>query len=98
VGLLSSETVEDRLVDEFQLKNVYRVSKIEDARADLGERLNISKDRKSGIISIVVWDHDPKRTAAMVDAYPIELDRLMSQVSTIPLAGRIFFSRSDTNK
>ena len=82
VGLLSSDTVEDRLIEEFQLKTVYGDSKIEDARADLAERTNISEDRKSGIISIAVKDHDPKRAAAMADAYVTELDRLVAQLST----------------
>jgi capsule polysaccharide export protein KpsE/RkpR len=82
VGLLSSETVEDRLIEKFQLKRVYHDSKIEDARADLAEHTNISEDRKNGIITIAVKDHDPKRAAAMADAYVIELDRLVAQLST----------------
>ena len=35
VGILSSETVQDALIDEFHLKKVYHDSKIEDARKDL---------------------------------------------------------------
>jgi uncharacterized protein involved in exopolysaccharide biosynthesis len=82
VGLLSSDTIEDRLIEQFQLQKIYRDSKVEDARADLGERTNVSEDRKSGIISIVVWDHDAKRAAAIADAYVTELDRLVAQLST----------------
>ncbi len=82
IGLLSSDTVEDRLIEEFQLKSIYNVSKIEDARADLAEHTYVSEDRKSGIISIGVRDHDPKRAAAMADAYVTELDRLVAQLST----------------
>ncbi len=82
VGVLSSETVQDRLIDEFRLTKVYRDSKIEDARKDLAERTEISEDRKSGIITIGVTDHDPMRAAAMAQAYVRELDRLVAQVST----------------
>lgn len=82
VGILNSETVQDRLIDEFQLKKVYHASKIEDARKGLGEHTGVSEDRKSGIISIAVTDHDPKRAAAMAQAYVTELDRLVAQVST----------------
>jgi len=82
VGLLSSETVEDRLIEKFQLKSIYRDSKIEDARADLAEHTNIAEDRKNGIITIAVRDHDPKRAAAIADAYVMELDRLVAQLST----------------
>src|SRR5439155_2479190 len=82
VGIVGSATVQDGLIETFQLKKVYRDSKIEDARRDLAERTEIAEDRKSGIISIGVTDHDPKRAAAMAQAYVAELDRLVAQVST----------------
>jgi uncharacterized protein involved in exopolysaccharide biosynthesis len=82
VGVLGSQTVQDRLIDEFRLMKVYHDSKIEDARTDLAEHTSVSEDRKSGIISIGVTDHDPKRAAAMAQAYVGELDRLVAQVST----------------
>jgi len=82
VGVLGSETVQDGLIEKFQLKKAYRDSKIEDARKDLAEHTDVGEDRKSGIISIGVTDHDPKRAAAMAQAYVAELDRLVAQVST----------------
>jgi len=82
VGIISSETVQDGLIETFQLKKVYHDSKIEDARRDLAERTDISEDRRSGIISVGVTDHDPKRAAAMAQAYVAELDRRVAQVST----------------
>jgi uncharacterized protein involved in exopolysaccharide biosynthesis len=82
VGIVGSQTVQDRLIDEFQLQKVYWDSKIEDTRKDLAKHTDISVDRKSGIITIEVTDHDPKRAAAMGQAYVKELDRLVAQVST----------------
>jgi uncharacterized protein involved in exopolysaccharide biosynthesis len=82
VGILGSQTVQDRLIHEFQLMQVYRDSKIEDVRIALAEHTSVSEDRKSGIISIAVTDHDPKRAAAIAQAYVAELDRLVAQVST----------------
>ena len=82
VGILSSETVQNALIDEFQLKRVYHDSKIEDARKDLAEHTDVSEDRKSGIITIAVTDHDAKRAAAMAGAYVDDLDKLVAQVST----------------
>src|SRR5579864_3754777 len=73
VGLLGSETLQDRLINKFQLQRLYRDSKIEDARADLANHTSITEDRKSGIIMIGVRDHDPKRASAMADAYVAEL-------------------------
>jgi uncharacterized protein involved in exopolysaccharide biosynthesis len=82
VGVLNSRTVADRLIDEFDLLHVYHDSKMEDARDDLGSHSEITEDRKSGILSITVTDHSPRRAAAMAQAYVSELDRLVSQLST----------------
>jgi uncharacterized protein involved in exopolysaccharide biosynthesis len=82
IGVLGSETIEDALIDKFQLKRVYHDSKIEDARKDLAEHTDVSADRKSGIITITVTDHNPERAAAMAQAYVNELDQVVAQVST----------------
>jgi capsule polysaccharide export protein KpsE/RkpR len=82
VGIIQSQTVQDRLIQQFNLMRVYRDSKIEDARLDLAQRTDVSEDRKSGIIAIGVTDRDPKRAAAMAQTYVQELDRLVAQVST----------------
>lgn len=82
VGILGSQTVQDALIDQFQLKHIYHDKKIEDAREDLAEHTNVSEDRKSGIISITVLDRDPQRAAAMAQAYVVDLDRLVAKVST----------------
>jgi len=82
IGILRSQTVEDRLVDRFNLRKVYSVSYLQDARKKLEQRTTISEDRKSGIISITVSDSDPKRAAALAQANVEELDTLVAQLST----------------
>jgi len=82
VGILSSRTVQDRLIDEFDLRHEYGDRKMEDARLDLAKHTGVSEDRKSGIISISVWDHSPQRAADLAGAYVKELDRLVAEVST----------------
>jgi capsule polysaccharide export protein KpsE/RkpR len=82
VGVLKSRTVADRIVREFELQQLYRDKKIEDARDDLADYTDIAEDRKSGIISVSVTDHDARRAAAIAQAYIAELDRLVAQVST----------------
>jgi capsule polysaccharide export protein KpsE/RkpR len=82
VGIFRSRTVEERLVERFDLKKVYSVHLDVDARRTLAENTAISEDRKSGIITITVTDHDPKRAAAIAQAYVEELDRLVADLST----------------
>jgi len=82
VGILGSETVQDSLIADFDLRRVYGVSKIEDARDALSAHTAISEDRKSGLITISVTDRDPKRGAAMAQAYVTQLDSVVARVST----------------
>jgi uncharacterized protein involved in exopolysaccharide biosynthesis len=82
VGILSSRTVQDKLVEQFDLRELYGVRRMEDARKKLAERTGISVDRKSQIITLTVTDHDPKRAAAMGEAYVTELNRLVAELST----------------
>jgi len=81
-GILSSRTVQDKLILQFDLKKLYGDRRMGDARKDLAERTGISVDRKSQIISLTVTDHDPKRAAAMGQAYVEELNRLVAELST----------------
>jgi capsule polysaccharide export protein KpsE/RkpR len=82
IGILTSATLEDRMVERFRLQKVYWTRLEEDARKKLEENTWISEDRKSGIITITVADRDPKRAAAMAQAYVEELDRLVAELST----------------
>jgi uncharacterized protein involved in exopolysaccharide biosynthesis len=82
VGIVNSQTVQDALINRFQLMKEYHDAKIEDARKDLSGRTEVSENLKSGIISIAVIDHDPNRAAAMAQSYVKELDQLVAHVST----------------
>jgi uncharacterized protein involved in exopolysaccharide biosynthesis len=82
VGILSSRTVQDKLIQQFDLRKLYGDRRMEDARRNLAERTGISVDRKSQIITLTVTDHDPKRAAAMGEAYVAELNRLVAELST----------------
>ncbi len=82
VGILRSATVEDRLVDRFNLRKVYGARYQQDARRALEEKTGINEDRKSGIISITVTDRDPNRAAAIANAYVEALNQLVSELST----------------
>jgi uncharacterized protein involved in exopolysaccharide biosynthesis len=82
VGVLKSRTVEDRIIDRFDLRRVYGVKLLQLARERLAGNTNVSEDRKSGIISLSVSDHDPKRAAAIAASYVDELNTMMAQLTT----------------
>lgn len=82
VGVLRSRTVQDGIVNRFQLKRVYGTRLAEKARTKLDGYTDILEDRKSGIISVKVSDRDPKRAAAIAGDYVNQLDTLMAQLTT----------------
>ncbi|MCU1242326.1 MAG: hypothetical protein JWO71_3052 [Candidatus Acidoferrum typicum] len=82
VGILTSRTVQDKLIQQFDLRKLYGDPRMEDARKSLAAHTSIAVDRKSQIISITVTDKSPQRAAAMGQAYVEELNQLVAELST----------------
>lgn len=82
LDIMQSRTVEDRLVERFDLRKVYGTHYWEGARKELAANTSLSEDRKSGVITITVMDRNPQRAQQLAQAYVEELDHLLAQVST----------------
>jgi capsule polysaccharide export protein KpsE/RkpR len=82
MGVLRSNSVEDTLIDQFDLRKVYRVRYMKDARDRLSQNTDINEDRKSGIIAITVTDRSPQRAQQVATAYISTLNRLTAQLDT----------------
>ena len=82
VGILHSRTVEDRLVQRFDLKNVYGKKLDEDARKQLSQNTSIAADRKSGILTLAITDREPRRAQLLAEGYVQELNHLVTELST----------------
>ena len=80
VGLIKSRTLADRIIDRFKLMDVYKAQYRDDARNALGGATRASAG-KDGLITIVVDDRDPKRAAAMANAYVEELSALTGRLA-----------------
>jgi uncharacterized protein involved in exopolysaccharide biosynthesis len=81
IGILSSRTLSDRLIDRFDLRKVYGIKTYLRTRKKLLSRVTFREDKKSGLISIIVSDRDPVRATAMAQAYVDELNALLSHVN-----------------
>jgi capsule polysaccharide export protein KpsE/RkpR len=81
-GVLLSRTVQDDLITKFDLRKVYGVRRWVDARKELTRDTDIGIDRKSGILTIQVTDHDPKRASAMAQEYVAQLNNVVTQLNT----------------
>ena len=82
IGILQSRTVQDDVINKLDLKKVYSVQRMQDAREHLSNLTNLSPDRKSGIITIEVVDSSPKRAAVIAAEYINELNRVVIQLNT----------------
>lgn len=82
VGVLQSRTIEDDMISRFGLMRLYSAAYPEDARKRLESLTIIKSDADTGIISLSVEDKDPKRAAAMANAYVQDLNQVLATVNT----------------
>jgi capsule polysaccharide export protein KpsE/RkpR len=82
MGVLRSRSVQDSVIEKFDLRKVYGVRYMQNARVTLEERTSISEDRKSGIVTIEVIDRDPKRAAGIAESYIENLNKVVTQLTT----------------
>ncbi|NBQ79299.1 MAG: lipopolysaccharide biosynthesis protein [Betaproteobacteria bacterium] len=94
VALMRSSSVENRLIDRFDLMRVYESKLREDARRTLEARTRIDPGKKDGLMVVEVEDNDPKRAAEIANAYVEELSILLSKLAvTEAQQRRVFFER-----
>lgn len=91
IYVLRSRTVADDLIDRYSLMRIYKEKRRVDARDDLRDDTQITTGKEGGI-SIAVTSRDPKRAAALANAYVDELQKL-TKTLTVSEAGkrRLFF-------
>jgi uncharacterized protein involved in exopolysaccharide biosynthesis len=88
--MLTSRTIEDNLVNRFDLRKVYRVKRYQDAQKKLEQNSEVIAT-KDGLISISVTDHDPKRAAEIANAYVQELYNVNQNLAITEASQRRLF-------
>lgn len=82
IGILTSRTSLDDIINRYNLRQVYHCKFYLDARRKLLAQTTFAEDKKSGLITISVLDVDPNRARDLAAAYVDELDQLVNRVST----------------
>jgi uncharacterized protein involved in exopolysaccharide biosynthesis len=93
--------VGDHLIERFDLRKKYHLSRWEDTRTKLFSRTLIVEDKKSGVITVSFQDHDAGLATAITNAYVEELGSVLANVSTSAARReRIFIEQrlADENK
>jgi len=92
VALLQSRTLQDRIVDRFELLKVYDEKLRIDALRELANRLRINLGKREGVIAVEVDDDSPQRAADMANGFVEELRKLTSTLAvTEAQQRRVFF-------
>jgi len=93
IGILQSRTVADDMIGQFDLQRLYRTKKLSSTEKALAEHSKFIPG-KDTLITIRVTDEDPRRAAAMANAYLKELNKQNDRLA-LTEAGqrRVFFEK-----
>jgi tyrosine-protein kinase Etk/Wzc len=91
LSLLTSRTVEDALIQRFDLMKEYHDKRMSDARKEFENRTTAIAGIKDGLIRISVEDRDPKRAADLANGYVEEFRKLSASLAITEAARRRLF-------
>jgi uncharacterized protein involved in exopolysaccharide biosynthesis len=88
IEIMKSRTVQDRLIDRFNLRRHYWMTgrwwpnTYYATRKKLTSFTDFEEDKKSGVITLTYTDYDKRTAAAIANAYVEELNRLAADLNT----------------
>jgi capsule polysaccharide export protein KpsE/RkpR len=81
ISILHSRTLQNNLVNRFDLRKVYFVRLMVSARKELEKNTTVDEDKKSGVITIRVTDRSATRARDLANAYVEELNRISAELN-----------------
>lgn len=111
VEVLKSRSVQDRIIDRFNLRVRYWKTgrwfprSYYDTRKKLAKFTDIEEEKKSNVISVAVTDYDRDTAAQIANAYVTELNRAAAELNTgeahrerVFLEGRLKEAKQDLDQ
>lgn len=94
VALLGTRQLQDALIVKLKLKERYKAKNQTGARVALADHVSIVSDKKSGLLTVTVDDHEAAFAARLANAHADELQALLSRLAlTEAQYRRKFFER-----
>ena len=94
VAFLKSVRLQNGLIRDFKLQTRYDKDSLEDSRKALTEAVQVSTDKKTGLITIAVDDKDPAFAARLANAHVPALSQLMGSLALSEAQQRrVFFEQ-----
>jgi uncharacterized protein involved in exopolysaccharide biosynthesis len=81
MAYLGSDTLRDKVIEKFKLKDYYEAELLTDARKALENATKVSADRKSDLITIEVTDKSPELAAEIANFYVEAVKVAMGQAA-----------------
>ena len=91
LAFLTSRTVEDAMINRFDLMKEYHEKRISDTRKELERRTTAAAGTKDGLIRLSIEDRDPKRAAELANGYVEEFRKLSASLAITEAARRRLF-------
>jgi tyrosine-protein kinase Etk/Wzc len=91
VSLLTSRTIEDAMIQRFDLRKDYREKRMSDARKEFERRTTVVAGAKDGLIRITIEDRDQKRVAELANGWVDEFRKLSATLAITEAARRRLF-------
>lgn len=98
VSFLKTQRIQSALVDKLKLQEHYQVRSKEDARLMLISRVQVSSDKKSGLITVSADDEDAAFAAQLANAHVDELGGMLSSLAVTEAQQRRLFYASQVAK
>jgi uncharacterized protein involved in exopolysaccharide biosynthesis len=97
IAFMKSVTLQDALIERFNLLDRYETNTKTEARLALTEKVQVLSG-KDGLISVEVDDHNPQVAADLANAHVEELSKLLGKLAvTEAQQRRLFFERQLTS-
>jgi uncharacterized protein involved in exopolysaccharide biosynthesis len=97
VSLLKSHTVEDAMVDRFNLESEYRKRYLSSARKRWEKLTSVDNGLKDGLIRLTVTDPDPRRATELANGWVEEYRRLTASLAVTEASQRRLFFENELN-
>ncbi len=82
IAILESRLVQDAMIEKFDLKRRYKTDKIEDTRDALKGNTVIGRNVFAEIVSIGVYDEDPRVAADLTNFYVEMLNKVYTEINS----------------
>jgi len=98
VALMRSQTIQDALIEKYELRNKWEARSIEDARKKLTKNVLVVAEKQSGLIKITAEDPDPVFAATLANSHFEELQKMLDRVATTEARHRRVFYEAQIAK